>query len=82
MQNTYTKKFDFTEIIDRGQETVKEKTYEYNLLLRKSNNKKLEKLIVKFNLGSKIINVKQIHGGLSNRMYRVETEKAEYAIKN
>lgn len=74
-------KFDFTEIIDRGQETVKEKTYEYNLLLRKSNSKKLEKLIVKFNLGSKIINVKQIHGGLSNRMYRVETEKAEYAIK-
>lgn len=74
-------KFDFTEIIDRGQETVKEKTYEYNLLLRKSNTKKLEKLIVKFNLGSKIINVKQIHGGLSNRMYRVETEKAEYAIK-
>lgn len=74
-------KFDFTEIIDRGEETVKGRTYQYNLLLRKSNTKKLEKLVGKFNLGSKIIKVTQIHGGLSNRMYRVETDKAEYAIK-
>lgn len=74
-------KFDFTEIIDRGEETVKERTYQYNLLLRKSNTKKLEKLVRKFDLGSKIIKATQIHGGLSNRMYRVETDKAEYAIK-
>ena len=74
-------KFDFTEIIDRGEETVKGRTYQYNLLLRKSNTKKLEKLVRKFNLGSKIIKVTQIHGGLSNRMYRVETDQAEYAIK-
>lgn len=74
-------KFDFTEIIDRGEETVKGKTYQYNLLLRKSNTKKLEKLVRKFDLGSKIIKATQIHGGLSNRMYRVETDKAEYAIK-
>ena len=74
-------KFDFTEIIDRQSETVKGRTYEYNLLLRKSNTKKMEKLIIKFGLGSKIINTTQIHGGLSNRMYRVETDKAEYAIK-
>ena len=74
-------KFDFTEIIDRGEETVKGRTYQYNLLLRKSNTKKLEKLVRKFDLGSKIIKLKQIHGGLSNRMYRVETDKAEYAIK-
>lgn len=74
-------KYDFTEIIDRQSETVKGRTYEYNLLLRKSNTKKMEKLIIKFGLGSKIINTTQIHGGLSNRMYRVETDKAEYAIK-
>ncbi len=74
-------KFDFTEIIDRGEETVKGRTYQYNLLLRKSNTKKLEKLVRKFDLGSKIIKSTQIHGGLSNRMYRVETDKAEYAIK-
>lgn len=74
-------KFDFTEIIDRQSETVKGRTYEYNLLLRKSNTKKMEKLIIKFGLGSKIIKTTQIHGGLSNRMYRVETDKAEYAIK-
>ncbi len=74
-------KFDFTEIIDRGEETVKGRTYQYNLLLRKSNTKKLEKLVRKFDLGSKIIKATQIHGGLSNRMYRVETDKAEYAIK-
>lgn len=74
-------KFDFTEIIDRGEETVKGRTYQYNLLLRKSNTKKMEKLIKKFDLGSQIIKVTQIHGGLSNRMYRVETDQAEYAIK-
>lgn len=74
-------KFDFTEIIDRGEETVKGRTYQYNLLLRKSNTKKMEKLIKKFDLGSQIIKVTQIHGGLSNRLYRVETDQAEYAIK-
>lgn len=74
-------KFDFTEIIDRQSETVNGRTYQYNLLLRKSNTKKLEKLVRKFDLGSKIIKATQIHGGLSNRMYRVETDKAEYAIK-
>ena len=74
-------KFGFTEIIDRQSETVKGNTYEYNLLLRKSNTKKMEKLVLKFGLGNKILKVTQIHGGLSNRMYRVETDKAEYAIK-
>ena len=74
-------KFDFTEIIDRCEENVKGRTYQYNLLLRKSNTKKIEKLVRKFNLGSKIIKATQIHGGLSNRMYKVETNKAEYAIK-
>lgn len=74
-------KFDFTEIIDRGEETVKGRTYQYNLLLRKSNTKKMEKLIKKFDLGSQIIKVTQIQGGLSNRMYRVETDQAEFAIK-
>ena len=74
-------KFGFTEIIDRQSETVKGSTYEYNLLLRKSNTKKMEKLVLKFGLGNKILKVTQIHGGLSNRMYRVETDKAEYAIK-
>lgn len=74
-------KFGFTEIIDRQSETVKGNKYEHNLLLRKSNTKKMEKLVLKFGLGSKILKVTQIHGGLSNRMYRVETDKAEYAIK-
>lgn len=74
-------KFDFTEIISRDEEIVRGRTYKYNLLLRKSNTKKMEKLIRKFDLGSKIIKVTQIHGGLSNRMYRVETDQAEYAIK-
>lgn len=74
-------KFDFTEIIDRGEETVKGRTYQYNLLLRKSNTKKMEKLIKKLDLGSQIIKVTQIHGGLSNRLYRVETDQAKYAIK-
>ena len=57
------------------------KDYQYNLLLRKSNTKKMEKLIKKFDLGSQIIKVTQIQGGLSNRMYRVETDQAEFAIK-
>lgn len=74
-------KFGFTEIIDRQSETVKGRTYEYNLLLRKSNTKKMEKLIIRFGLGSKIISVTQIYGGLSNRMYKVETDKDTYAIK-
>lgn len=41
----------------------------------------MEKLIKKFDLGSQIIKVTQIHGGLSNRLYRVETDQAKYAIK-
>ena len=55
-------KFGFTEIIDRQSETVKGNTYEYNLLLRKSNTKKMEKLVLKFGLGNKILKVTQIHG--------------------
>ena len=74
-------KFNFTEIIDRREEKNNKEIYEYNLLLKKSNNKKIEKLIYKFNLANKIQSITQIHGGLSNRMYKVVTDKSNYAIK-
>ena len=74
-------KYDFTEIIDRREEKNNKEIYEYNLLLKKSNNKKIEKLIYKFNLANKIQSITQIHGGLSNRMYKVVTDKSNYAIK-
>lgn len=38
-------KYDFTEIIDRREEKNNKEIYEYNLLLKKSNDKKIEKLI-------------------------------------
>ena len=74
-------KFDFTEVIDKCSETKNDKICKYSLLLRKSNSKKIEKLILKFNLGSKIEKIEQIYGGLSNRMYKVKTDKNTYAIK-
>ena len=74
-------KYDFTEVIDRREEKTNKGIYEYNLLLKKSNDKKIEKLIKKFNLADKVESITQIHGGLSNRMYKVMTDKANYAIK-
>lgn len=74
-------KYDFTEIIDRREEKNNKEIYEYNLLLKKSNDKKIEKLIKKFNLADKVESITQIHGGLSNRMYKVVTDKSNYAIK-
>lgn len=74
-------KFDFTEVIDKSSETKNDKICKYSLLLRKSNSKKIEKLILKFNLGSKIEKIEQIYGGLSNRMYKVKTDQNTYAIK-
>lgn len=74
-------KYDFTEVIDRREEKTNKGVYEYNLLLKKSNDKKIEKLIKRFNLADKVENITQIHGGLSNRMYKVVTDKSNYAIK-
>ena len=74
-------KFDFTEIIDRREEKNNKEIYEYNLLLKKSNNKKIEKLIYKFNLANKIQSITQIHGGLSNRMYKVVILLVKYIFK-
>ena len=44
-------------------------------------NKKIEKLIKKKQLGNTIINIDKVIGGLSHRMYKVETNKGIYAVK-
>ena len=44
-------------------------------------NKKIEKLIQKNQLGNTIINIDKVVGGLSHRMYKVETNKGIYAVK-
>ena len=44
-------------------------------------NKKIEKIIKKKQLGNTIINIDKVIGGLSHRMYKVETNKGIYAVK-
>lgn len=44
-------------------------------------NKKIERLIQENNLGRKIKNIEKVTGGLSHRMYKVETDKGIYAVK-
>ena len=44
-------------------------------------NKKIEKLIQENDLGNTIINIDKVIGGLSHRMYKVETNKGIYAVK-
>ena len=48
-----------------------------NILL----NKKIERLIQENNLGNSIKNIEKVTGGLSHRMYKVETDKEIYAVK-
>ena len=42
---------------------------------------KIERLILENNLGNKINNIDKVTGGLSHRMYKVETDKGIYAVK-
>lgn len=42
---------------------------------------KIERLILENNLGNKINNIEKVTGGLSHRMYKVETDKGIYAVK-
>ena len=44
-------------------------------------NKKIERLIQENNLGNEIKSIKKVTGGLSHRMYKVETDKGIYAVK-
>ena len=44
-------------------------------------NNKIEKLIQENNLGEKIKSIDKVTGGLSHRMYKVETDRGIYAIK-
>ena len=44
-------------------------------------NSKIERLILNNDLGSVIKNINKITGGLSHRMYKVETDKGIYAVK-
>lgn len=48
-----------------------------NILL----NKKIERLIQENNLGNAIKNIEKVTGGLSHRMYKIETDKGIYAVK-
>lgn len=42
---------------------------------------KIERLILENNLGNKINNIDKVTGGLSHRMYKVETDEGIYAVK-
>ena len=42
---------------------------------------KIERLILENNLGNKINKIDKVSGGLSHRMYKVETDKGIYAVK-
>ena len=42
---------------------------------------KIERLILESNLGNKINNIDKVTGGLSHRMYKVETDNGIYAVK-
>lgn len=42
---------------------------------------KIQKLISQNNLGAQIIAIQKVSGGLSHKMYRVQTDKADFAIK-
>ena len=42
---------------------------------------KIERLILENDLGNKINNIDKVTGGLSHRMYKVETDKGIYAVK-
>lgn len=44
-------------------------------------NKKIERLIQENNLGNEIKSIEKVTGGLSHRMYKVETDKGIYAVK-
>ena len=41
----------------------------------------IEQLIIQENFGNKIISIDKIMGGLSHRIYKVLTDKGEYAVK-
>ena len=42
---------------------------------------KIERLIQEHNLGNSIKSIEKATGGLSHRMYKVETDKEIYAVK-
>ena len=44
-------------------------------------NEKIQQLITQNDLGTGIISIQKISGGLSHKIYRVRTDKADYAIK-
>ena len=44
-------------------------------------NEKIQQLITQNDLGVEIISIQKISGGLSHKIYRVRTDKADYAIK-
>lgn len=54
---------------------------EYKLERVKAEDKKIERLIQENNLGNEIKSIKKVTGGLSHRMYKVETDKGIYAVK-
>ena len=53
------------------------KKKDVNILL----NCKIERLIQEYNLGNEIKSIEKVSGGLSHRMYKVETNKGIYAVK-
>ncbi len=54
---------------------------EYKLERVKAEDKKIERLIQENNLGNEIKSIEKVTGGLSHRMYKVETDKGIYAVK-
>lgn len=44
-------------------------------------NSKIERLIINYDLGSVVNSIEAVTGGLSHRMYKVDTDKGTYAIK-
>lgn len=74
-------KFGFNELLTRLSEKYDDNVCEYNLYLRKSIDKKIDKLIKRSGLGDKILSVSRVTGGLSHRMYKVVTNKGIYAVK-
>ena len=44
-------------------------------------NKKIETLIKNNHLGNIVININKVKGGVSHKMFKVETDQGAYAIK-
>lgn len=44
-------------------------------------NKKIQNLILQNKLGSEVIEIQKVSGGLSHKMYKVKTDKAVFAVK-